>query len=115
MRPIAMTSLCTIFGFLPLAVGAGEGAEVRAPMAIAVIGGLVVSTLLTLFVIPVMYDRLDRRPDAHYRERALREKIDGVNEREKFRLRLYQSGDVNLEKKVKRGGLGGRGSDFDKD
>jgi HAE1 family hydrophobic/amphiphilic exporter-1 len=72
LRPIAMTSLCTIFGFLPLAVGAGEGAEVRAPMAIAVIGGLVVSTLLTLFVIPVMYDRLDRRPDAHYRERALR-------------------------------------------
>lgn len=41
-----------------------------------------------------------------WRDRALREKIDGVNEREKFRLRLYQSGDVNLEKKVKRGGLG---------
>ena len=39
-----------------------------------------------------------------WRDRALREKIDGVNEREKFRLRLYQSGDVNLEKKVKRGG-----------
>ncbi len=72
LRPIAMTSLCTIFGFLPLAIGAGEGAEVRAPMAIAVIGGLVVSTLLTLFVIPVMYDRLDRRPDSHYRARTLR-------------------------------------------
>lgn len=78
LRPIAMTSLCTIFGFLPLAIGAGEGAEVRAPMAIAVIGGLVVSTLLTLFVIPVMYDRMDRRPDSHYRERAerARRKLD---------------------------------------
>lgn len=80
LRPIAMTSLCTIFGFLPLAIGAGEGAEVRAPMAIAVIGGLVVSTLLTLFVIPVMYDRMDRRPDSHYRERAerARRKLDVV-------------------------------------
>jgi HAE1 family hydrophobic/amphiphilic exporter-1 len=78
LRPIAMTSLCTIFGFLPLAIGAGEGAEVRAPMAIAVIGGLVVSTLLTLFVIPVMYDRMDRRPDSHYRARAerARRKLD---------------------------------------
>lgn len=80
LRPIAMTSLCTIFGFLPLAIGAGEGAEVRAPMAIAVIGGLVVSTLLTLFVIPVMYDRMDRRPDSHYRERAVlaRRKLDSI-------------------------------------
>ena len=45
-----------------------------------------------------------------WRDRALREKIDGVNEREKFRLRLYQSGDVNLEKKVKRGGVGYKGA-----
>ena len=43
------------------ALGVGEGAEVRAPMAITVIGGLMVSTLLTLLVIPVMYDLLDRR------------------------------------------------------
>jgi HAE1 family hydrophobic/amphiphilic exporter-1 len=80
LRPIAMTSLCTILGFLPLAIGSGEGAEVRAPMAIAVIGGLVVSTLLTLFVIPVMYDRMDRRPDSHYREKAIlaRRKLDNV-------------------------------------
>lgn len=41
-----------------------------------------------------------------YRDTALREKIDGLNEREKFRIRVYESGDVNLEKKVKRGGLG---------
>ena len=72
LRPIAMTTLCTLFGFLPLAIGGGEGAEVRAPMAITVIGGLSVSTLLTLFVIPLMYDLLDRRPDSHYVERARR-------------------------------------------
>ena len=61
---------CTLFGFLPLAVAMGEGAEVRAPMAITVIGGLLVSTLLTLVVIPVVYDLLDRRGDAYYRERG---------------------------------------------
>lgn len=70
LRPIIMTTLCTLFGFLPLAVAMGEGAEVRAPMAITVIGGLLVSTLLTLLVIPVVYDLLDRRGDAYYRERG---------------------------------------------
>jgi HAE1 family hydrophobic/amphiphilic exporter-1 len=61
LRPIVMTTLCTLLGFLPLALASGEGAEVRAPMAITVIGGLLVSTLLTLLVIPVVYDLLDRR------------------------------------------------------
>jgi multidrug efflux pump subunit AcrB len=70
LRPIIMTTLCTLFGFLPLAVAMGEGAEVRAPMAITVIGGLLVSTLLTLLVIPVVYDLMDRRGDAYYRERG---------------------------------------------
>ena len=75
LRPIIMTTLSTLFGFLPLALASGAGAEVRAPMAIAVIGGLLVSTLLTLVVIPVVYDLLDRRSDAHYRERARRIRI----------------------------------------
>jgi len=57
-----MTTLCTVFGFLPLVLEGGSGAEVRAPMALTVIGGLIVSTLLTLVVIPVVYDRMDRRP-----------------------------------------------------
>lgn len=69
LRPIIMTTMTTLFGFLPLALGLGEGAEVRAPMAITVIGGLTVSTLLTLLVIPVVYDLLDRRGDAWYTER----------------------------------------------
>jgi HAE1 family hydrophobic/amphiphilic exporter-1 len=72
LRPIAMTTLCTLFGFLPLALAFGEGAEVRSPMAITVIGGLLVSTLLTLVVIPVVYDLLDRRSDEYYAERARR-------------------------------------------
>jgi len=72
LRPIIMTTLCTLFGFLPLALAFGEGAEVRSPMAITVIGGLLVSTLLTLVVIPVVYDLLDRRADEHYRARAQR-------------------------------------------
>ncbi|MBF6024767.1 efflux RND transporter permease subunit [Lysobacter niastensis] len=72
LRPIIMTTACTLFGFLPLALAFGEGAEVRSPMAITVIGGLLVSTLLTLVVIPVVYDLLDRRGDEYYRERGRR-------------------------------------------
>lgn len=63
LRPILMTTLTTVLGLLPLAIAGAEGAEVRAPMAIAVIGGLLGSTLLTLVVIPVVYALLDpRRP-----------------------------------------------------
>ncbi len=59
LRPIMMTTLAMIFGMLPLALGLGEGAEMRAPMARAVIGGLITSTLLTLIVVPVVYSLLD--------------------------------------------------------
>ncbi|WP_290888371.1 efflux RND transporter permease subunit [Arenimonas sp.] len=72
LRPIIMTTATTLFGFAPLAFFGGEGAEVRAPMAITVIGGLAVSTLLTLVVIPVMYKLMDRKSDAHYVERGQR-------------------------------------------
>ncbi|WP_132999693.1 efflux RND transporter permease subunit [Luteimonas arsenica] len=75
LRPIVMTTLSTLFGFMPLALAFGEGAEVRSPMAITVIGGLLVSTLLTLLVIPVVYDLLDRRGDAWYLERGRRARI----------------------------------------
>jgi HAE1 family hydrophobic/amphiphilic exporter-1 len=78
LRPISMTTLCTLFGFLPLAIATGEGAEVRSPMAITVIGGLLVSTLLTLVVIPVVYDLLDRRADEYYRERGRRASRDNA-------------------------------------
>jgi HAE1 family hydrophobic/amphiphilic exporter-1 len=60
IRPILMTSLTTILALLPLTMGFGEGAALRSPLALAVIGGLVTSTLLTLVVIPCVYDLLDR-------------------------------------------------------
>ena len=61
LRPIVMTSLCTALGLAPMALGFGAGAEIRAPMAITVIGGLTVSTLLTLVVIPVVYSLIEER------------------------------------------------------
>ncbi|MFY8152407.1 MAG: efflux RND transporter permease subunit, partial [Hyphomicrobiales bacterium] len=91
LRPIVMTTLTTLFGFLPLAIGGGEGAEVRAPMAITVIGGLLVSTLLTLLVIPVMYALLDRKPDAYYFERGERARAAAEAERQ-ARLAAAEAG-----------------------
>jgi len=61
LRPILMTTLTTTLGLLPLAIGIGDGAELRAPMAITVISGLVFSTMLTLVVIPVVYAIMDRK------------------------------------------------------
>lgn len=59
LRPILMTTLATVFGMLPLALGWGPGAEIRAPMARAAIGGMISSTLLTLIVVPVVYTLVD--------------------------------------------------------
>ncbi len=59
LRPIVMTTLAMLFGMLPLALAIGAGAEVRAPMARAVVGGLLTSTLLTLLVVPVMYTLIE--------------------------------------------------------
>ncbi|MEN9316983.1 MAG: hypothetical protein RIS35_3376, partial [Pseudomonadota bacterium] len=59
LRPILMTTLAMVFGMIPLAVSVSEGAEQRAPMAHAVIGGVIASTLLTLIVVPVLYTLLD--------------------------------------------------------
>src|SRR5690554_3515972 len=57
-RPILMTSLSTILGILPIALAIGAGAESRVPMGVVVIGGLLLSTILTLFVIPAIYTYL---------------------------------------------------------
>jgi HAE1 family hydrophobic/amphiphilic exporter-1 len=76
LRPILMTTLALIAGMIPVALGAGEGGDFRAPLGRAVIGGVITSTLLTLFVIPTVYDilagwrealgaRLGRKPIAH--------------------------------------------------
>ena len=59
LRPIMMTTLALIAGMLPVALGLGEGAEFRAPLGRAVIGGVITSTLLTLVVIPTFYEIMD--------------------------------------------------------
>ncbi|QTD42500.1 efflux RND transporter permease subunit [Sporosarcina sp. Te-1] len=60
VRPILMTALTTILGLLPLALGIGEGTEMNQPMGIAVIGGLISSTFLTLYIVPIIYSLIDR-------------------------------------------------------
>ncbi len=61
LRPILMTAMTTILGLVPLALGLGEGGEAQAPMARAVIGGLLSSTLITLVFVPVVYSILARQ------------------------------------------------------
>jgi multidrug efflux pump len=74
-RPIMMTTMCALLGGMPMALGWGAGAELRRPLGIAIVGGLVVSQMLTLFTTPVIYLYLDRlrlrftRPQPRYRHR----------------------------------------------
>jgi HAE1 family hydrophobic/amphiphilic exporter-1 len=59
LRPIVMTTVTTVLGLSPMALGLGRGADLRAPLAIAVIGGLSVATILTLIVVPVVYSLVE--------------------------------------------------------
>jgi multidrug efflux pump len=74
-RPVMMTALSTIAGILPIAIGMGVGGEARAPLGVAVVGGMAFSTLLTIFVIPSVYlgfAHLEIRVAAHFARRAQR-------------------------------------------
>jgi HAE1 family hydrophobic/amphiphilic exporter-1 len=64
LRPILMTTFAMVFGMLPVALGIGEGADLRAPMGITLIGGLLTSLFLTLAVVPAAYDTFDDWKDS---------------------------------------------------
>ena len=74
LRPVLMTSLTTVLGMLPMALGIGEGSETWQPMGIAVVGGLLMSTLITLFIIPSLYAMLEGSKERRARRKAAREK-----------------------------------------
>ena len=77
LRPVLMTSFTTVLGMLPLALGTGAGSETWQPMGIAVIGGLTFSTILTLFIVPVLYSIMVNRAQRKEREKQERQQING--------------------------------------
>ncbi|MBO7301032.1 MAG: efflux RND transporter permease subunit [Tidjanibacter sp.] len=89
LRPVLMTSLTTILGMLPLAIGLGNGAEMWQPMGIAIIGGLTFSTILTLVAVPILYYVFMGRSEKYVarrkerKERKAQEKLAAIAEREK--------------------------------
>ncbi|MBO5821352.1 MAG: efflux RND transporter permease subunit, partial [Alistipes sp.] len=74
LRPVLMTSLTTILGMVPMAMGIGEGSETWQPMGIAVVGGLLVSTFLTLFIVPALYAMMEGRKERKAARKAARQK-----------------------------------------
>jgi multidrug efflux pump subunit AcrB len=79
IRPVLMTASAMIIGMLPMALGLGEGAEQNAPLGRAVIGGLLCATVTTLFVVPVVYSLLRRKPPVNYDQKLAEEEREDVS------------------------------------
>jgi multidrug efflux pump subunit AcrB len=77
-RPIMMTTLAALFGALPLAIGLGVGSELRRPLGIAIVGGLIVSQVLTLFTTPVVYLALERLRSWGLKSRRIPKEVPGL-------------------------------------
>lgn len=86
LRPILMTTFALVAGMIPIALGTGEGAQFRSPLGIAVIGGVITSTVLTLVVVPTVYELLD-----HMRTRVLR--VVGIKPPQTGEYRTYRTGE----------------------
>jgi len=78
MRPVLMTALAMIIGMLPMALGLGEGGEQNAPLGRAVIGGLVLATVTTLFVVPIVYSLLRKKPPVDFDRRIAEEEQEDI-------------------------------------
>ena len=77
MRPVIMTALAMIIGMLPMSLGLGEGGEQNAPLGRAVIGGLLLATVTTLFIVPIIYSYLRTKPPVdHERQLIERQRAD---------------------------------------
>ena len=76
LRPVLMTSFTTVLGMVPMALGIGEGSEIWRPMGIAVVGGLVVSTILTLFIVPALYAMMEGRKERKAQRKAARRQVE---------------------------------------
>ena len=78
LRPVLMTSLTTVLGMLPMALGLGEGSEIWQPMGIAVVGGLLMSTIITLFIVPSLYAMLEGSLERRAQRKAEKDRHDEV-------------------------------------
>jgi multidrug efflux pump subunit AcrB len=79
IRPVLMTAAAMVIGMLPMALGMGEGGEQNAPLGRAVIGGLVLATLTTLFIVPIVYSLLRRKAPVDYEQRIVDEESEYVS------------------------------------
>jgi multidrug efflux pump subunit AcrB len=78
IRPVLMTALAMIIGMLPMALGLGEGGEQNAPLGRAVIGGLLLATVTTLFVVPIVYSLLKKNPPVDFDRRIAEEERENI-------------------------------------